>query len=57
MTRLPNTRHERFALGVASGVPASRAYRAAGYSARATPPRSMGAVCSGKLRCAIGLTS
>ena len=29
-----NTRHELFALAVASGMPASQAYQAAGYSAR-----------------------
>ena len=34
MSRLHNSRHELFALGVASGMPASRAYQRAGYAAR-----------------------
>jgi hypothetical protein len=34
MSRLNNSRHELFALGVASGMPASRAYQRAGYVAR-----------------------
>ncbi len=34
MARLDNTRHERFAAGVTGGSPASRAYIAAGFTAK-----------------------
>jgi hypothetical protein len=38
--RLPNARHELFCQRVAAGIPASRAYAAAGYTARGTSAES-----------------